>query len=91
MPSFDIDWFNITGEYKYYLPIQRPTIKEETAQYEWRHLGNFQSNEGSSKELSSQLDTIVSENLKYVCSKNLTPDGALQGYALKILNQILNL
>ena len=34
MPSFDIDWFNVTGEYRYSLPIQRPSIKEETAQYE---------------------------------------------------------
>ena len=78
-----------TGIYKYAHPIFYSPINEESIHYEWRHLGNFQSNAGSSDEFQRQIDDIVNKNLKYMCSKKITPNVALQGYSLKILKQLL--
>jgi len=89
MPVFDKHRYDTTGQYRYIKPIPKPSIQEEDVHHEWRHLGNYQSNAGSSKELSSQLHTIIGKNLKYVCSKKLSADGGLQGYSLKILLQLL--
>ena len=89
MPEFDLTEYTATGLYNYVQPIISSPIKEESVHYEWRHLGNFQSNAGSSDELQHQIDDIINKNLRYMCSKKITPDAALQGYSLKILKQLL--
>ena len=51
MPEFDLpEYIMATGLYKYVQPIINSPIKEESVHYEWRHLGNFQSNAESSNE-----------------------------------------
>ena len=48
MPEFDLLKFKDTGEYTYVQPIRMAPITQKNIHYEWRHLGNFQSNLGSS-------------------------------------------
>ena len=67
MPKFDEQIFMATGKYHYEWPIHHAQIKEESVHFEWRHLGNYQSNSGSSDELLDQLHRIVNDNLKYMC------------------------
>ena len=45
LPIFDLERHNATGTvYEYQQPIQRLPIAKETPDKEWRHLGNYQSN-----------------------------------------------
>ena len=64
-------------------------ITHKNMHYEWRHLGNFQSNSRSSDLLIDKLEYIIKKNLKCMCSERISPDAALQRYNLKILKQLM--
>ena len=84
MPVFDTDHYDAIGQYAYVQPIPHSPIKQETEYHPWRHLGNFQNNVGSPQPLIDELEKVINTDLKYMSTKRLTPDGALQGYSGKI-------
>ena len=89
MPEFDAARFECEGTWQYRRPIEYAPIKEETPDYEWRHLGNFQSNHAHSDLLKEGLHEVVENGVEYMASKRLAQDGALMGYKLKFLPQML--
>jgi hypothetical protein len=91
MPEFDTAAYDSSAgrTYRYVQPIRSVPIKEETPDMEWRHLENFQSNNGGSTEIRHQLRAVINDDISYMASKNVTPDGALMGYKLKFLPKML--
>jgi len=80
MPVFDVVHYESTGEYQYVSPMFQEEIKEESPDFFWRHLGNYQSNNGSSVPLNNEINKIIHEGLTYMAGCDITSDGALMGY-----------
>ena len=60
-------------------------IKEVKPDERWRHLENFQDNKNSSKFTVAEVKCDGKEVVGYTCRRNITPEGALQGYKMKCL------
>ena len=52
-------------------PIRYVPIKEEDQDYEWRHLGNFQSNLGHRGVLYDGLTSTITEGIGYMARRRL--------------------
>ena len=64
--------------------------KERTTKHSfWRHLGNFQNNQGSWKATKKELEDDIDNDLGYIQKRKLTPGGALAAYTTKVLPRLL--
>ena len=72
------------GIYTFKEPTGVP-LTERTPQYEWRHLGNYQSNKGANTVALAQLNKVIDQDLRFLFTRKLSKEGFMQGYELKIL------
>ena len=87
-PEIDSEHRSMSSEWKF-KKIESQIIKEVKSDERWRHLGNFQDNKNSSKFTVAEVKCDVKEVVGYMCRRNITPEGTLQGYKMKCLPRIM--
>ena len=89
MPEFDVDGWQVNGTYAFQKPILKMEITQQDPKHEWRHLGNFQDNLCNSAALLKEVEKIIAEDLTYLATRRLSPDGYEKGYNTKVKMKIL--
>ena len=69
--------------------VKNEPLRKASKEEEWRHLGNYQSNVGTNRRAFQTIEQTINEDLSFLSTRQVTKQGFLQGYELKILQKML--